>query len=68
MRSDSLQNYRITHMLWHQGELDFIQKTSAEQYQQRFTAMLETLRQRGMNALSTFPSPHNADESTVAGR
>ncbi len=44
------QTYRVTHMLWHQGESDFIKQMPAAEYQQRFTTMLDTLRQRGMNA------------------
>ena len=48
---DSLQKtYHVTYMLWHQGETDFIKQMPADEYQQHFTAMLDALRQRGMNA------------------
>jgi lysophospholipase L1-like esterase len=48
---DSLQKtYHVTHMLWHQGETDFIKQMPAAEYQQHFTAVLDALRQRGMNA------------------
>lgn len=48
---DSLQSrYRITHMLWHQGESDFINGTSDADYQRHFSTMLDALRQRGMTA------------------
>lgn len=48
---DSLQSrYHITHMLWHQGETDFINRTSEAEYQRHFSAMLDALRQRGMSA------------------
>ncbi len=48
---DNLQKtYHVTHMLWHQGETDFIKQMPAAEYQQHFTAVLDALRQRGMNA------------------
>lgn len=40
----------ITHLLWHQGETDATLGTSQEQYQHRFSAMLESIRSAGVQA------------------
>ncbi|ANL73009.1 SGNH family esterase protein [Rhizobium phaseoli] len=42
--------YRVTSVLWVQGEADFVLGTTAEAYQQRFMSMVETLRQHGVEA------------------
>ena len=47
----SLKNhYRATHMLWHQGESDFIGNTTQSDYQQRLNQIFSELRARGLNA------------------
>jgi len=38
------QHYRITHVLWHQGESDFVIGTSAKDYASRFLSVYATLR------------------------
>jgi len=43
-------NYRITSVLWVQGEADLVLGTTAEAYQQRFMSMVDTLRQHGVEA------------------
>lgn len=40
----------FTHLLWHQGESDAVLGTSAEDYRQRFLAMLEAIRALGVDA------------------
>jgi hypothetical protein len=48
---DSIQkNFVITDILWHQGENDFIHKTSAKVYANSFLSILESLKERGVNA------------------
>lgn len=42
--------FTITHLLWHQGETDATIDTSQDQYQQRFTAMLGSIRAAGVQA------------------
>lgn len=42
--------YRITSVLWVQGEADLVFGTTAEAYQERFLSMVGTLRQHGVEA------------------
>ncbi|TBE54494.1 sialate O-acetylesterase [Rhizobium ruizarguesonis] len=42
--------YRITSVLWVQGEKDLVIGTTAEAYQERFMSMVDTLRQHGVQA------------------
>ncbi|MDX6001354.1 sialate O-acetylesterase [Rhizobium leguminosarum] len=42
--------YRITSVLWVQGEKDLVMGTSAEAYQEHFMSMVDTLRQHGVEA------------------
>ncbi len=46
MRSD----YRITEVIWHQGEKDFVNKTSAKNYVKSFNSLLETFSENKVNA------------------
>jgi len=39
--------YRVTHMLWHQGEADYVAGTSEGDYRQRFLSLVDALR--GLN-------------------
>lgn len=39
------ETYRVTHILWHQGESDFRNLTSTEDYMKGFESMVQTLRQ-----------------------
>lgn len=52
---DARLHYRITHVLWHQGESDYFEKTSHEEYTTRFFSLLDSLRQHGVDA-PVFPS------------
>ena len=47
---ESGQQFRVTEVLWHQGESDFIEKTSEKQYMQSFHSLVESLRQEGVTA------------------
>ncbi|MBY2912150.1 sialate O-acetylesterase [Rhizobium leguminosarum] len=42
--------YRITNVLWVQGEADLVMGTTAKAYQERFMSMVDTLRQHGVEA------------------
>ncbi|NEJ33364.1 hypothetical protein GR205_36240, partial [Rhizobium leguminosarum] len=42
--------YRITGVLWVQGEKDLVIGTTAEAYQEHFMSMVDTLRQHGVQA------------------
>ncbi|MBY3027094.1 sialate O-acetylesterase [Rhizobium leguminosarum] len=42
--------YRITSVLWVQGEKDLVIGTAAETYQKHFKSMVDTLRQHGVEA------------------
>ncbi|UVD57014.1 sialate O-acetylesterase [Rhizobium sp. Pop5] len=42
--------YRITSVLWVQGEKDLVMSTTADAYQKRFMSMVDTLRQHGVAA------------------
>lgn len=42
--------YRVTDVLWTQGEIDYVKGTSAESYRERFLSMVDTLRQQGIAA------------------
>ncbi|TBC14956.1 sialate O-acetylesterase [Rhizobium ruizarguesonis] len=43
-------DYRITSVLWVQGEKDLVIGTTAEAYQEHFMSMVDTLRQHGVEA------------------
>ena len=40
----------ITHILWHQGESDTINKTTKEEYKESFLDMLDNMRKHGLKA------------------
>nr|WP_064804321.1 MULTISPECIES: sialate O-acetylesterase [unclassified Rhizobium] len=42
--------YRITSVLWVQGEADLVMGTTSEAYQKHFMSMVDTLRQHGVEA------------------
>ena len=42
--------YTFTHLLWHQGESDAVLGTSTQEYEDRFRAMLASIRQHGVDA------------------
>ncbi|WP_411196132.1 sialate O-acetylesterase [Rhizobium sp.] len=42
--------YRISNVLWVQGEADLVMGTTAEAYQDHFMSMVDTLRQHGVEA------------------
>ena len=45
-----IQNYRITHILWHQGECDFVNRTDENKYRNMFMSMLSGIREKGVDA------------------
>ena len=48
--SAAIRNYRITHILWHQGECDFVSGTDENKYKEMFASMLSGIREKGVNA------------------
>ena len=42
--------YRVTQIIWHQGESDFLSDTSTEKYRQSFLSLKETLGKIGIKA------------------
>lgn len=44
------QHYRVTHVLWHQGEQDWFDRTASEEYSGRFVSLVESLRAAGVGA------------------
>ena len=47
---DLVTHYRVTHVLWHQGESDFALKTDPALYKQRFLSFADTLRANAVDA------------------
>ncbi len=41
---DLTTHYRVTHVLWHQGETDFALKTDPARYKEQFMSFVDTLR------------------------
>jgi hypothetical protein len=52
---EAKSRYRITHVLWHQGESDFSNKTPQGDYVNMFISLVDSLRQNGLSA-PIFPS------------
>ena len=48
-------HYRITHVVWHQGESDFVSKTTTSDYVRMFQSMIASIRMHGVDA-SVFVS------------
>lgn len=44
------RHYRVTHVLWHQGESDYAEGTGRLAYERDFHSLLETLRESGVDA------------------
>jgi hypothetical protein len=42
--------YRITHILWHQGESDFRLKTTKDEYMRSFLSLVHSIRSKGVYA------------------
>ena len=47
---DLATHYRVTHVLWHQGESDFALKTDPAQYKEQFGSFVDTLRANAVDA------------------
>ena len=47
---DLTTHYRVTHVLWHQGESDFALKTDPARYKEQFLSFVETLRVNAVDA------------------
>lgn len=63
--------YKLTQVLWHQGENDFIEKTSEKQYIQSVNSLVETLRQQKITApilvsIATKCGPSWSENNPVA--
>ena len=43
-------HYRLTHIVWHQGEDDFNQRTSTAAYTQQFNTLVDLIRRKGVDA------------------
>jgi hypothetical protein len=43
-------SYTPTHILWHQGESNFVEGTSAQDYTRMFQSLLTSIRQQGVHA------------------
>jgi len=44
------REYKITQVIWHQGEDDFFKKTSTKNYIKMFNSLLDTLHENAVNA------------------
>jgi Carbohydrate esterase, sialic acid-specific acetylesterase len=47
---DLTTRYRVTHVLWHQGESDFALKTDSARYKKHFLSFVESLRANAVDA------------------
>jgi hypothetical protein len=47
---DLVTHYRVTHVLWHQGESDFALKTNPLRYKEQFQSFADTLRSNAIDA------------------
>jgi carbohydrate esterase-like sialic acid-specific acetylesterase len=47
---DLATHYRVTHVLWHQGESDFALKTDPARYKEQFLSFVGTLRANAIDA------------------
>ncbi len=47
---DLVTHYRVTHVLWHQGESDFALKTDPARYKEQFLSFADTLRANAVDA------------------
>jgi Carbohydrate esterase, sialic acid-specific acetylesterase len=47
---DLVTHYRVTHVLWHQGESDFALKTDPALYKRQFLSFADTLRANAVDA------------------
>jgi hypothetical protein len=47
---DLVTHYRVTHVLWHQGESDFVLKTDPARYKEQFLSFADTLRANTVDA------------------
>ncbi|MBV8797619.1 MAG: hypothetical protein JO136_21990 [Hyphomicrobiales bacterium] len=47
---DLVTHYRVTHVLWHQGESDFALKTDPARYKEELLSFAETLRANAVDA------------------
>src|ERR1700733_9082827 len=47
---DLVTHYRVTHVLWHQGESDFALRTDPARYEEQFLSFVDTLRANAVDA------------------
>lgn len=48
--NDLKNKYKITEIIWHQGEIDFLLQTSANDYVKSFKSLLDTIRENNVAA------------------
>ena len=48
--ADLVSRYRVTHILWHQGESDFVLGTDADSYRRDFLSFAASLKAEGVEA------------------
>ena len=56
--------YRITHIVWDQGEEDFAEKTSQESYTRDFNTLVRMIRDRGIEAPIFVTVASRCDDET----
>jgi len=44
------RGYRVTHVLWVQGEIDYVKRTNENDYRDRFGSLVSSLRSHGVTA------------------
>jgi len=44
------RGYRVTHVLWVQGEIDYVKGTNEKDYRDRFGSLVKSLRSHGIGA------------------
>ena len=67
------RGWKITHLLWHQGESDSYLHTSKKDYEARFMAMLASIREHGVDApifvsIATRCGPYPMDPEIQAAQ
>jgi Carbohydrate esterase, sialic acid-specific acetylesterase len=50
LMQDLVTHYRVTHVLWHQGESDFALRTDPGRYKEQFLSFADTLRANAVDA------------------
>jgi hypothetical protein len=63
------RGYAVTHVLWVQGEMDYVKGTKEKDYRDRFVSLASSLRSHGKSRrLCTLPSRPSVWEQAMAAR